>query len=63
MLSVSTICEIPFFLDVSIVLGVIWYGYELLIESQFMEVFGDWQVSFEDECCPSGGDCNTSKMT
>ena len=39
------------------------YGYDLCVETLFLEVFGEWQVLFEDECCPSGGDCKTPKMT
>lgn len=28
----------------------------------FLEIFGEWQVPYVDECCPSMGDCNKSRM-
>ena len=40
-----------------------WYVWDLIVEFVLMEVYREWQVSFEDECCPSGGECDTSKMT
>ena len=44
-------------------LSVILYGNELLVKSLFLEVFREWQVSLEDECCPSGKECKTPKVT
>ena len=50
-------------IDVFVVWDVMWYGHDLLTESLHLEVFGDRQVSFKDESCPSGGECKTPKMT
>ena len=44
-----------------IVKCIMWYIYELLLQSLLLDVFRVWQVSFEDECFPSGGDSHTSK--
>ena len=42
---------------------MVCFGHVLLVESLILEVFVEWQVSLEDECCPCGEDCKTPKLT
>ena len=49
-------CESLYFLKLMLCswLCSIWYGHELIIESLSLEVFREWQLLFDDECCQNG---------